>query len=243
MYDDLNNLQYSLVWDYKYDRWFQDYHFQDKTLSSKEREEFITVINETVEQFSEGLPFFHNELERIKDFHDEYHELDRVILTVSQFVLITMIDCMVASKYFLLADRNYDKRFMRGKLMVIINEGFKKLYGFEEKTKKESKWNRLSPYMKHFSNQINQQYIVLTTLLEKHARSSSWWKEVRDLETHLDADKLYVSREKEIKDGSLMMESLKLFDTLFAVNHFLANLNACLTNYLLDKYHKGELTE
>lgn len=243
MNEDFDNFQYSLVWNYKYDRWFQDYHCLEKTLSDEERKEFIAVIDETVEQFSEGLPFHHNELERIKDFHDEYHNIDRAILSVSQFVLITMIDSMVATKYFILADRDYDQRFMRGKLMVIINEGFKKLYGFETKTKKESEWNRLAPYMCHFSDQINQQFNVLNALLEKHAQSSSWRKEERNLETHLDADKLYISREKEVKEGSVMMESLKLFETLFAVNHFLANLNACMRNYLLDKYHKGELKE
>ena len=32
---------------------------------------------------------------------------------------------MVAGKYFILADRDYDRRFMRGKLFVILNEGFK----------------------------------------------------------------------------------------------------------------------
>ncbi|MBO7102543.1 MAG: hypothetical protein J6W02_02545, partial [Bacteroidaceae bacterium] len=141
------------------------------------------IVDETVEQFSEGLPFFHSELERIKGFNGEYYNIDRAILSVSQFVLITMIDSMVATKYFILADKDYDRRFMRGKLMVLVNEGFKKLYGFETKTKKESEWNRLAPYMCHFSDQINQQFNVLNALLEKHAQSSSWRKEERNLET------------------------------------------------------------
>lgn len=49
-----------------------------------------------------------------------------------------MIDSMVVGKYFILADRDYDQRFMRGKLFVILKEGFKKLYGFNEKSHKKS---------------------------------------------------------------------------------------------------------
>lgn len=64
-------------------------------------------------------------LEDAKEQHDEYHEINRIVVSVYLFVLITMIDSMVAGKYFILADRDYDRRFMRGKLFVILNEGFK----------------------------------------------------------------------------------------------------------------------
>jgi hypothetical protein len=143
-----------------------------------------------------------------------------------------MNDSMVASKYFILADKDYDRRFMRGKLLVILNEGFKRLYGFDEKTYKKSEWDRLLPLMKFFPEVINRQYQELTFLLEKHAKSSSWWREERNLETHLKAEKLYVSRQEEVIESKVMMDSLKLFSTLFAVDHFLTNVHACLVNYI-----------
>ena len=40
-----------------------------------------------------------------------------------------------------------------------------------------------------------------------------------------------------------MMDSMKLFDALLAVDHFLTNMHGCWLNYLLDKYKKGELKE
>ena len=40
-----------------------------------------------------------------------------------------------------------------------------------------------------------------------------------------------------------MIESLKLFDTLYAVNLFLNNMHACLNNFLIYKYRCGELKE
>lgn len=80
--------------------------------------------------------------------------------------------------------------------MVILNEGFKRLYGFEKRTYQKSEWDRLLPLMKYFPEEINRQYQEMTFLLEKHARSSSWWREERNLETHLVTEELYISRQE-----------------------------------------------
>lgn len=240
MNEDLANNQYSPVLDYKYARFFEGVQYNGKTLSDAERKDFVAVIDETIAQYSEGLPMMYDTLESTRDQHDEYHEIERTVVSVMQFVLITMIDSMVASKYFILADGDYDRRFMRGKLMVILNEGFKRLYGFDRKTRKRSEWDRLLPLLNHFPEIINLQYQELTSLLEKHAKSSSWWKEERNLETHMDTERLYVSRQEEIIESKVMMDSMKLFNTLLAVNHFLSNVHDCLCIYLDRKYERGE---
>ncbi len=243
MNEDLDNLQYSNIWDYNYANFFKETQYNNRTLSDEERRQFIDVINETISRYLEGLPLSQNTLQSIKGKHDEYHEAERTVVSVMQFVLITMIDSMVASKYFLMADKDYDKRFMRGKLMVILNEGFKRLYGFDEKTHKKSEWDRLLLIMRYFPEIINRQYQELTFHLERQAKSSSWWKEERNLETHLDTEKLYVSRQEEIIERKVMMDSMKLFNTLLAVNHFLTNVHACLFNFLVGKYKRGELKD
>jgi len=243
MNEDLADLQYSQIRDYKYSQWFREVQYNGKTLSDSERKEFVAVIDETIAQYSEGLPLMYNILESNKNLHDEYHETEYTVTSVMQFLLITMIDSMVASKYFILADGDYDRRFMRGKLMVILNEGFKRLYGFDDKTHKKSEWDRLLPIMGRFPEVINRQYQELTSHLERHAHSSSWWKEERNLETHIDTEKLYLSRQEEIVESKVMMDSMKLFDTLLAVSHFLTNVHACLYNYLVTKYRRGELKE
>ena len=182
-------------------------------------------------------------LESDRDKHDEYHETYSILLSVMQFVLITLIDNIVISKYFLLADKDYDRRFMRGKMKVIINEGFKKLYGFDEKTHKNSEWNRLAGIMKYIPEEIKKQYQELSSLLETHSKSSSWWKDERNVETHLDAEKLYESRCEDIEESKVMMDSSKLYDTLLAVDAFLTNMHAYFNNALLDKYKQGELID
>lgn len=243
MNEDHANIQYSPIRDYKYSRWFEEVQYNGKILSNAERQEFVAVIDETIAQYSKGLPLIHDFLESTKDQHDEYHEIDRTVNSVMLFVLMTMIDSMVASKYFILANGDYDRRFMRGKLMVILNEGFKRLYGFDEKTHKKSEWDRLLPILHHFPEEINRQYQELSFHLEKHARSSSWWKEERNLETHLDAGNLYDSRQEVIVESKVMMDSMKLFNTLLAVSHFLTNIHACLLNFLVRKYKRGEIKD
>ena len=243
MTNEFDNFQYSPIWNHQYERWFQEVQYNGKELNEDEKKEFLQMVNETISIHLEGLPVLKDALEQIKDLHDEFHEAYRVVISVSQFALITMIDSMVISKYFILADKDYDRRFMRGKMKVLLNEGFKKLYGFDEKTHKKSEWNRLAQIIKYFPEEIKSQYRELSRLLEDHSKSSSWWRDERNVETHLVVDKLYDSRCEDIEESKVMMDSMKLFDALFAVNAFLTNMHACINNLLLDKYHQGELID
>lgn len=243
MNGDFADIKYAPIRDYKYAQWFKEVQYNGKTLSESERKEFISVIDSTIAQYSEGVPLMTSILEDTTEKHDEYHKIDRTVVSVYLFVLITMIDSMVAGKYFILADRDYDQRFMRGKLFVILNEGFKKLYGFNEKSHKKSEWDRLLPIMKYFPEVINRQYQVLTYLLENQSHTSSWWKDERNFEAHLDSEKLYKSRQEDIVESKVMMDSLKLFNTLMSVSNFLNNIHTCLFNFLVRKYRKGELSE
>ena len=241
--EDISFRSYSPVLNYRYDRWFQNVEYNGRTLNEEERKEFVKVIDETVSTFTSGLPLLTDELKRTKDLKDDYHIICHVVYSVSLFVVMTMCDCMVAGKYFILADTDYDKRFMRGKMKVILNEGFKKLYGYKEVNKKKSEWFRLLDLMKFFPEIINRQYQDLTYQLENQSRISSWWKDERDYETHIDSERLYDSRMVEIEESKEMMETLRLYDALFAVNHFLTNAHACLRNYLVEKYRRGEIKE
>ena len=243
MNEDLNNIHYSRIVNYRYAKWFQEVQYNGKNLTDSERKEFVSIIDESVDIFAEGLKIVHENVENSKERHDDFHKINHTVMSAIQFVLITMNDCMVASKYFILADKDYDRRFMRGKMKVILNEGFKKLYGFDEKTYKMSEWDRLLPLMGNFPEEINHQYQDLTYLLEKHANSSSWWREERNIETHIKAGKLYDSRQNEIIESKVMMDTMKLFGALLAVKDFLFNMHTCVYNYLLDKYRRGELKD
>lgn len=243
MNEEFADIQYAQIRDYKYAQYFEEGQYNGKTLSESERKEFISFVDKIIAQHSEGLSLMTSILECTKEQHDEFHKIYRTVASVYLFIFITMIDCMVAGKYFILADRDYDRRFMRGKMFVIFNEGFKRLYGFNEKSHKKSEWDRLLPIMKYFSEAINRQYQDLTSLLEKQSRTSAWWKDERNYETHLDSEKLYQSRQEEIIESKVMTDSLKLFNTLIAVSDFLGNVHTCIYNFLVRKYYRGELSE
>ena len=239
MTNEFDNIQFSPIQNHRYEQWFQEVHYNGKELNENEKKEFLQKVNETIFTYSNGLPLLKETLDSIKDLHGEFHDAQRIVTSILQFTTITMIDSMVISKYFILADQDYDKRFMRGKMKVILNEGFKKLYGF--KCGKDSKWDELSSILKYFPEEIKKQYQELSSLLEKQAKSSSWWKDERDLETHLDAEKLYASRCEDVVESKVMMESLKLFRTLYAVNLLLTNMHAFFCNILVYKCRRGEL--
>lgn len=243
MNDDLRNIQYSPIRNHPYTEWFREIHFNGRELSAADKKEYLKVANENILQSSEGLIMMRDTLERIKNLHDEFHEIQRTLVSVMQFCMITVIDSIVLCKYFIMADKDYDRRLMRGKLMVVLNEGFKRLYGFDDKTRKKSEWNRIKTILHFFPETIQQQYNHLSSLLEKHANSSSWWRDERNVETHLDAEKLYASRCEEIVEGKVIADSVKLFNTFYAVNQLLFNMHSCIYNFLLDKYLRGELKE
>lgn len=239
----MEEFYYAPILNHRYDQWFQEVQYNGRTLNATERAKFISVADETIAGYAKGLPIIAHNLEQIEKKHDEYHEMYRTLLSVMRFVLLTLIDNVVISKYFILADKDYDRRFMRGKMAVILNEGFKKLYGFNEKTRKASEWNKLVEIMEYFPKDIHQQYQHLSSLLEEQSKSSSWWKDERNVETHLDAEKLYASRCENVIESKVMMDSIKLFNVLFAVDGFLTNMHACVNNYLLDLYRQGLLKE
>ena len=241
--EELSFRTYSPVLNYRYDRWFQSMEYNDRILNDEEKKEVVKVIDEIVSSSTSGLPLLKEGLKRSSVLNDDYHRLCHAVYSVFLFVVMTMCDCMVSGKYFILADTDYDKRFMRGKMKVILNEGFKRLYGYIGKNKKESEWNSLSKYMKFFPEIIKSQYDDLTCLLEKQSKVSSWWRDERNYETHIDSEKLYKSRMVEIEESKEMMETLRLYNALLAVNHFLANVHACILNYMVEKYRRGEIKE
>lgn len=243
MTDNLGSIHYWPIHIINYSQYFQEIPYNGKILSAQERSDLVAFIDGTIKSYSEGLPLIHRVLECDKENSDEFKKLDSVVNSCSFFVLITMIDILVASKYFLIADRDYDKRFLRGKLMVILNEGFKKLYGFNTKNQTTPEWMRLKPFLFYFPEIINEQYWTINSYLEILSNSSTWWKSERDNETHILAEQLYISRNEDVIECKVMMDSMKLFNALDAVNLFLSNAHACITNHLVDKYKKGEITE
>ena len=243
MNEDINHIQYQPIVNYQYEKMFSNITPNGATMNAAQKLHMVELLDERIDLCSEGLQLFYSEIKRKEGGNSEFDNINCIVTSFFLFTIQTIADCNVATKYYLLANTDYDRRYMRGKLRVILNEGFKKLYGFNTDNKRKSEWSKLGSVMKYFSLEIQRQYDNLTSILEGQATSSTWWKSERCLETHLEAIGLYESRLKPIEESVEMIDTLKLIDALDAVNNFWGNVNGCILNFLLDKYHKGELAK
>ncbi len=234
--NEVDTMQYAQIREYDFKEYFQKFQYNGKVISGVERKELIKELDDTIAQYSEGLPMLKEIIDSSNGKDNIFYKAYRTSGSFIQFELITYIDCLVISKYFLLADNDYDKRFMRGKMKVILNEGFKKLYGFDEKTQNKSEWRKLITAVEICPELIKRQYADLSEKLKELSESSSWWRYERNLETHFDVEELYDSRCEDIVEGEVMIDATKLLNTLYAVQLFTTNVNACFHNTFLKNY-------
>ena len=120
-----------------------NYKPNGKVLSDEGRQNYADYVDSVIKQFSERLELLKDEYTANKNNPNlVYSNLVMSIDDLDMFATMTFIDCLIASKLFILAKEDYEKKFLRGKLQVILNEGFKKLYGFG-KGKANSKWKKI----------------------------------------------------------------------------------------------------
>lgn len=240
---DLDNIKLRPINDINFRNLFPDLKQTDVTLNWKTRREVIKIIDERINVCVSGLKLISDNLKGLQTEDSGFSKINIALHSFFFFTVQTTADCWVAFKYFVLAKNDYDRSYMRGKLKVVLNEGFKKLYGFTPKGKKESEWAKLSGLLSQlpFPRVVYQQYHQLNNILERQSQISTWWREERDIETHLDSFKLYESRQEVINESKVMIDASRLLDALDAVGQFADNLNICIVNYLLLKYKRGEL--
>lgn len=77
------HFQYFPIRNHPYDHWFREVQYNGKVLNTTERREFVKVVDETILDFSEGLPLLKETLDSIRDLHDEYKTLYAVNLFLS----------------------------------------------------------------------------------------------------------------------------------------------------------------
>lgn len=243
MNEDLDNIKYRQIKEIKYNKLFPDYKPTNVVLSSSERRQVVETINQRISQLVDGLKMMSDNLAEMRSETTDDNNIIESIHSFFFFTTLTTADCLVAFKYFLIADTDYDQKYMYGKLKVILNEGFKKLYGYNDKNHKVSEWTKISKLLPAFPDVIKKQYDVLDFLFDKQSKKSTWWQEERSNETHLDALKLYDSRNEIINESQVMLDTTQLLNALDAADQFVENLNICVINTFLDKYKKGELIE
>ena len=208
-------------------------YYNNKVLSAQEREEFRIISDETIRYFSESIEGFYELSQKFKPSQNkEYDKITKTVLDVGIFTSYTFCDCVALLKHFVLSSTAYDKSLFRGKLKVLLNEGFKSLYGFKDKQRKKSYYIKLGEIMNYFPG-FQSEYDSILLKLKQLSEQSTWWKDERNIEVHLDMSQLYKSRHEEINESKVAMEAHLLIDLLVQINRLMGRMHQAYIDYMM----------
>lgn len=208
-------------------------YYNNKVLSAQEREAFRIMSEETIRDFSESIEGFYELSQEFKPSQNkEYDKITKTVLDVGIFTSYTFCDCVALLKHFVLSSNTYDKSLFRGKLKVLLNEGFKNLYGFNDKQREKSYYIKLGEIINHFPD-FKSEYNSILLRLKQLSEQSTWWKDERNIEVHLDMTQLYKSRHEEINESKVAMEAHLLIDLLVQINKLMGRMHQAYINYMM----------
>ena len=208
-------------------------HYNNKILSPQEREEFRIRSEEAIEVFAESIDGFCELYQEYKPSQNKVHDkITKTVLDVGIFTCYTYCDCTVLLKHFILSTDLYEKRLFRGKLKVLLNEGFKSLYGFNDKQCKRSYYIKLGEIMNYFPG-FQSEYDSILLKLKQLSEQSTWWKDERNIEVHLDMSQLYKARHEDINESKVAMEAHLLIDLLVQINRLMGRMHQAYIDYMM----------
>lgn len=208
-------------------------YYNNKVLSAQEREEFRIMSEETIRDFSETIEGFYELSQEFKPSQNKDHDkITKTVLDVGIFTSYTFCDCVALLKHFVLSSNAYDKSLFRGKLKVPLNEGFKSLYGFNDKQRKRSYYIKLGEIM-NYSPGFQLEYDSILLKLKQLSEQSTWWKDERNTEVHLDMSQLYKARHEEINESKVAMESQLLIGLLVQINKLMGRMHQAYIDYMM----------
>ena len=208
-------------------------YYNNKVLSAQEREEFRIMSEEAIRDFSESIEGFYELSQEFKPSPNKDHDkISKTVLDVGIFMSYTFCDCVALLKHFVLSSNAYDKSLFRGKLKVLLNEGFKSLYGFNDKQRKRSYYIKLGDIMNYFPG-FQLEYDSILLKLKQLSEQSTWWKDERNTEVHLDMSQLYKTRHEEINESKVAMESQLLIGLLVQINELMGRMHQAYIDYMV----------
>ena len=194
--------------------------YNNKVLNEQERMKLCEVADDAVRHFAESIDGMHEWAEKVATNENKgFRTIEREFIDISIFVAYCYCDIALMTRQFIQSNNSYERSFLRGKLKVLLNESFKKLYGFTKKTKEEPYFVRLKKLAELFL-QLSSEIQVFEKELHECSITDSWWKDERDAEVHWDIEKLYQYRHEEVNESKVMMEANFMIDILLRVESY-----------------------
>ena len=209
-----------------------DVYYNNKELSAQERMDFCAMADDTIYSFSESIDGVHEIAENIALSKSEgFKRIMSELIDVSTFISYSYCDIMVLTKLFLSATNHYERAFLRGKLKVLLNESFKKLYGYTEKSRRNTYFFRLKELSAKFP-QFTDRVSVFSTELNELSIRESWWKDERNAEVHFDIKILYRTRHERINESKVVMETTPLIDIFNSLNMLMNDMSKVIAKHI-----------
>ena len=143
---------------------------------------------------------------------------------IALYASLLMGDFAVLFHQFLSSQFLYERKYAMAKLYPLMNESFKRLYGFvNEKTGQvvlspDSYWKKIQELHPLMNEQEKVLFEQLEDVLLKKA-SFSWWKDERSAEVHLVAEKIYKHRCDQKDENVAICDAISFYDVLSRTTH------------------------
>lgn len=200
--------------------------------------QLIKELEVVIQEIAETLDKNYRIIKVIEDWQDELATKLKILYEASLFVYIIYGDAMTLYHILLSSSSPYEQRYATAKFYPLINEGFKKLYGFPKKNEngkvgaeKGTYWSRLNELKPIMEEEDLRLFYKVSSELASISLTSSWWKTIRDGETHLDIVHMYEFR-KSINTKDQVIVDFKAF---FRLMHITSGFIQLLINRLVSK--------
>lgn len=64
------------------------------------------------------------------------------------------------------------------------------------------------------------------------SKQSTWWRDERNIEVHIDMSQLYKIRHEDINESKVAMSSYQLLNLFMRVNYLMGTINQAYINYM-----------
>lgn len=191
------------------------------------KEELILLLENTLREMPQSVDGIHATKElfsTLSSINSERIASLAKLYDIFLYVSLLSGDFVVLFRQFLSSDFLYERKYAMAKLYPLMNESFKRLYGFvNEKTgqvklSSDAYWKDIQELVPLMNETEKVLYDELEDLLLKKA-SYSWWKDVRDAEVHLDAEKIYKNRCDQKDENVAIRDAMSFYDVLSRTTH------------------------
>lgn len=186
------------------------------------KKELVLLLEDMLQEMPDSVDSIHSSkklfstLSSIKS--ERFTALEK-LYDISLYASLLSGDFAVLFHQFLSSSLLYERKYAMAKLYPLMNEGFKRLYGFIEKNTEKvslspgSYWKIIQELVPLMNNDERERFEELESMLQNKA-SFSWWKDERSAEVHFYPEKVYSHRCAQDDENVAILDATSFYAVL-----------------------------